>query len=173
MGVGTAIPVAHLPSAMEVDGPTVQTAVLAVDLKEGESVLGYLQRLESEQAMITQHALAPFGDVVAKLNENQYGDGDVMREVTRRQIFNWLPRAPSYDRLKRIQHVSRTDLGLLWDCVQLDPARVQVSLIWDDAQVTPSEARDMLASLMDFATVLGDEASWAKNTLGLMWTQTL
>lgn len=159
---------AHLPSAMEVNGPTVQTAVLAVDLKEGESVLGYLQRLESEQAMITQHALAPFGDVVAKLNENQYGDGDVMREVTRRQIFNWLPRAPSYDRLKRIQHVSRTDLGLLWDCVQLDPARVQVSLIWDDAQVTPSEARDMLASLMDFATVLGDEASWAKNTLGLM-----
>lgn len=40
----------RLPSAMEVDGPTVQIVVSAVQLSKDESILAYLQKLQSEQA---------------------------------------------------------------------------------------------------------------------------
>lgn len=103
---------------------------------------------------------------MARLNEHGSGDGDVMREVTRRQIFNWLSRMPTFERLEKIQQVSRTDLGLLWTCVQLEPERVQVNVMWGDAQLGLSEAEEMLADVKRLAEALATKANWSGDVRG-------
>lgn len=158
----------RLPSAMEVDGPTVQLICMAIETSREETALSLLRRTQAEQADINKHAHAPFDDIIARLNEDGSGDGDVMSDIRRRQIFNWLPGSPDgFERLRKIQQVSRTDVGILWNCLQLDQTHVQVMPSWDDAQLTPDEVEDMLAGVCKVVEALATEANWSRDAKAL------
>jgi len=154
--------VSQLPSAMEVDGPTVQSIVLSIGISKGASTLDLLRKIQDQQSAITQHAQAPFLDIVSKLNESGKGDGDIMYDITRRQIFNWLPSSTSggFQNMRKIQQVSRTDVGILWNCMQVEAELVQVMPSWDDAQLTPSEVKGMLGEIVRLAGALTREGNW-------------
>nr|POF01368.1 putative acyl-coa synthetase yngi [Quercus suber] len=154
--------VATLPPAMEVDGPTVQTVVVAIRPTMGDTVLSFMKQLQEEQELLTTHQHAPFTDVVDALNQDRSGDGDVMVDIWRRQIFNWLPRTSgaSFKKLRKMQQISRTDVGILWNCMQLDARSVQIMPSWDDAQLAPGEVKDLLSGLLNIAECLSSSNSW-------------
>lgn len=83
-----------------------------------------------------------------------------MFDIWRRQVFNWLPRSPDAgsERLRKIQQVSRVNVGILWNCLQLDQTRVLVMPSWDDAQVTPDEVEGMLARVCEVGEALATDA---------------
>lgn len=143
-----------LPQPMEVDGPTVQKVVVAIDVplagaKEGEggegeegegnSVLGFLLKLQKEQDLMKGYVHAPFRDVIDGLHDNTNtnttntttndarnaatADAKTTLSISRRQIFNWLPPSSHQNNhhLSKIQQISRTDCGLLWNFLQLPP----------------------------------------------------
>lgn len=141
-----------LPEPMEVDGPTVQKVVVAIELpwtggagEEGEegggdSVLGFLIKLQQEQDLMKGYVHAPFRDVIDRLHDTKNpnsntnernADAKTTLSISRRQIFNWLPPPPpppsssssshQNHHLSKIQQISRTDCGLLWNFLQLPP----------------------------------------------------
>lgn len=151
----------QLPSAMEIDGPMVQSIVLAIEVSQGASTLAFLRKIQDEQSAINHHTQAPFLDIVAKLNEAGKGDGDIMYDITRRQLFNWLPSIPEFERMRKVQQVSRTDVGILWNVMAIEPTQVQIMPSWDDAQLTPTEVKDMLAEMIRLAGALTTEKNWS------------
>lgn len=82
---------------------------------------------------------APFRDVIDGLDDNTTttttntdekaaadatADAKTTLSISRRQIFNWLPPSSSHQQnshLSKIQQISRTDCGLLWNFLQLPP----------------------------------------------------
>lgn len=101
--------------------------------EEGDSVLGFLLKLQKEQELMKGYVHAPFRDVVDGLDDNnnsneRNADAKTTLSISRRQIFNWLPPPPSsssppfsHHHLSKIQQISRTDCGLLWNFLQLLP----------------------------------------------------
>lgn len=142
---------------------------MAIETSREESALSLLQRTRAEQADINRHAHVPFDDIIARLNEDGSGDGDVMFDIWRRQIFNWLPGSPdsAFEKLRKVQQVSRADVGILWNCLQLDQMHVQVMPSWDDAQLTPEEVETMLADVTEVGKALATEANWSKDVKAL------
>lgn len=140
-----------LPQPMEVDGPTVQKVVVAIDVPltggageegeevegEGDSILEFLIKLQKEQDLMKKYVHAPFRDVIDGLHdttttttkttndarENATADAKTTLSISRRQIFNWLPSSSHQHNhhLSKIQQISRTDCGLLWNFLQLPP----------------------------------------------------
>lgn len=114
-----------LPQPMEVDGPMVQKVVVAIEVlltgcaKEGEekeggdSVLGFLLKLQKEQDLMKGYVHAPFRDVVDRLDDttnsnDATADAKTTLSISRRQIFNWLPPSSSHyhnHHLSKIQQI--------------------------------------------------------------------
>jgi hypothetical protein len=99
-----------------------------------------------------------------KLNDGGSNDGDVMEEILRRQIFNWLPggMATEYQCLQPVQILSRTDVGLLWNCKMVEEDVLQVHLSWDDVQLGREQASVLLGELVDVAERMAKEENWEK-----------
>ncbi|KAK5936785.1 NRPS [Knufia obscura] len=149
---------ALMPPAMNIAGPTFQAAVISVDAAPQCTVLELLSRIQKEQELLNKHAHAPFGDIAAALGE----DGETMIEVQRRQTFNWLPGTSEAElkNLRKVQQVSRTDVGILWNCVQLKNEQVKVAPSWDDAQLTLEEMEAMLKEIVGIAESIVKEKNW-------------
>lgn len=112
---------------------------------EGEgdsvSVLEFLLKLQKEQDLMKKYVHAPFRDVIDGLDDttnttntntttnnttnsnDATADAKTTLSISRRQIFNWLPPLSSHQNhhLSKIQQISRTDCGLLWNFLQLPP----------------------------------------------------
>lgn len=146
-----------LPEPMEVDGPTVQKVVVAIEVPltgakeggeegeegEGDSILEFLIKLQKEQDLMKKYVHAPFRDVIDGLhdtntntkntnstNDARENDAKTTLSISRRQIFNWLPPSSSHQNnhhLSKIQQISRTDCGLLWNFLQLPPTNTSTS----------------------------------------------
>lgn len=212
-----------LPQPMEIDGPTVQKVVVAIEVPltgagekeegegeegEGNSILEFLIKLQKEQDLMKKYVHAPFRDVIdglddtkntnntknTKTNTNtdeRNADAKTTLSISRRQIFNWLPsQSPPQSHLSKIQQISRTDCGLLWNFLQLPPTNTSTSpknnhhntnptsakdsdehengvkiLImpsWDDAQLTCEEVSDMLEELGDLARKISRREGWGR-----------
>lgn len=218
-----------LPQPMEVDGPTVQKVVVAIDVpltggagEEGEgeggeegngsSVLGFLLKLQKEQDLMKGYVHAPFRDVIDGLDDNTNtntttntitntndekatADAKTTLSISRRQIFNWLPPPSSSHQnhhLSKIQQISRTDCGLLWNFLQLPPTStstsntknhttknhntntdsdenenenaVEICIMpsWDDAQLTCREVSDWMEELGNLAERISRRENWGR-----------
>lgn len=146
-----------LPQPMEVDGPMVQKVVVAIDVPltggkkgegegeeggEGDSILEFLIKLQKEQDLMKKYVHAPFRDVIDGLDDTtnstddaRENDAKTTLSISRRQIFNWLPPPPPSSpssssqnhHLSKIQQISRTDCGLLWNFLQLPPTNTSTS----------------------------------------------
>lgn len=198
-----------LPEPMEVDGPTVQKVVVAIEVPltggakkeegegegEGNSILEFLLKLQKEQDLMKGYVHAPFRDVVDGLDDTNTTNSNDAREdakttlsISRRQIFNWLPPPSSSHHqthhLSKIQQISRTDCGLLWNFLQLPPSspnnnnnhntnsdenddkndgvKIQIMPSWDDAQLTCREVSDMLEELGNLAERISRRENWGR-----------
>jgi hypothetical protein len=145
----------RMPSAMNVQGPTVQIATNIIPLAPEETVLALLQRLQVEQALLTKYAAAPFGAVHARLNEESPGSGHLAHEIWKRQIFNWLPPWDPPKHMEMARAVNRTDIGLLWRLLALPGGEgVKITAFWDDAQLTYKESEGLVKELCENARAL-------------------
>lgn len=214
-----------LPEPMEVDGPTVQKVVVAIEVpltgagEEGEgekeggnSILEFLIKLQKEQDLMKKYVHAPFRDVIDGLydtnnattntttnNSNnttneRNADAKTTLSISRRQIFNWLPPPPppssspssSHHHLSKIQQISRTDCGLLWNFLQLPPSspnknnhtknhknhntendkndavKIRMMPSWDDAQLTYEEVSSWMQELGDLAERISRRGNWGR-----------
>jgi hypothetical protein len=112
---------------------------------------------------LNEHAHAPYYALVQELNKGEGRDGDVMEEVLRRQMFNWLPGGEAeYKSLERFSMLSRTNVGLLWNCTVPEQDVVQIHASWYDAQLKLEEIKDVLKEVVDVAEALAREGSWGK-----------
>ncbi|KAG4433661.1 hypothetical protein IFR05_010849 [Cadophora sp. M221] len=157
---------ARMPNAMDVDGPTVQIVVVNASVKDDETLIEMMGRMQVQQLDLNKHSAAPYLSVIEKLNAGGRGDGDMMEEVLRRQIFNWLPRglADNLKHLKSVQKIGRPDLGLLWNCSMLDQKTLIVNASWDDAQLRRSEVACLLDELCELVEALSKQETWRKAT---------
>ncbi len=161
--------VERMPPAMDINGPCVQGSLNKIPIQPNETILSVLARLQDEQQLLNKHAFAPRRQLVEALNagtstETGMKDGEVMVDAFKRQIFNWLPTAPefSYSHLKKIQLESRTDCGLLWNCIMIDQTTLQIHATWDDAQLSKKEIEEMLGELMRISEAFAKEENWKK-----------
>ena len=152
----------RMPPVMDVDGPAVQGTLNLIPLYRNETILHMLKRLQAEQQDLNKHAYAPMNQLVAALNEGNTKDGDFMRDAFKRQIFNWLPTSPmlDFEKLKRAQIESRTDCGILWNCIMMDQTTLQINPTWDDAQLMKVEVEKMLEEILKTAAAFATEANW-------------
>jgi len=175
----------RMPLAMDVEGPALYIAIDKVPVQKSEKVLEMLTRLQAEQRELSRHAHAPMKQIVAALNgyetecevpnfdgkvkgsawlESQGGAGDFIRDVIRRQVFNWLPASATFE-FKRLQMLDlefTDDSGLLWNCSMSDQNTVLVNPHWDDAQLTLEEVKSMLDEILELAEKLAMEENWSK-----------
>lgn len=211
-----------LPEPMEVDGPTVQKVVVAIDVpltggageegegegEDGNSVLEFLIKLQKEQDLMKGYVHAPFRDVIDGLydtnnattntttnNSNnttneRNADAKTTLSISRRQIFNWLPPSSSpssHHHLSKIQQISRTDCGLLWNFLQLPPTspntknhttnssddenengvKILIMPSWDDAQLTCREVSSWMEELGNLAERISKRENWGRDLRGL------
>lgn len=117
-----------------------------------------MRALQEEQVLFNKNAHAPYYNLLRELGE----DSDVVEEVLRRQIFNWLPGgATEHKCFKLVSKFSRTDVGILWNCTMKgDEVRVHVS--WDSAQLNVTEVQELLNQLVRLVEQLGKSESWGK-----------
>lgn len=119
--------------------------------------MGMLQALREEQALLNEYSHAPYFDLLRELGE----DGDTVEEVLRRQIFNWLPGgAPEHKCLELISKLSRTDVGILWNCTMKEQDVVQVHASWDSAQLRVTDVEELLEQLMNLIGRLARSENW-------------
>lgn len=215
-----------LPQPMEVDGPTVQKVVVAIEVpltggageegegEEGEeegngsSVLEFLIKLQKEQDLMKKYVYAPFRDVIDGLDDttknttttkntnDATADAKTTLSISRRQIFNWLPPSSSSSsshqnhHLSKIQQISRTDCGLLWNFLQLPPTstntnnhttknhntnsnenenavKILIMPSWDDAQLTCREVSSWMEELGNLAKKISRRENWGRDIRGL------
>jgi hypothetical protein len=145
----------RMPSAMNVQGPTVQIATNIIPLAPEKTVLALLQRLQEEQELLTKYAAAPFGAVHTRLNEESPGSGHLVHEIWKRQIFNWLPPWDPPEHMEMVRAVNRTDIGLLWRLLALPGGEgVKITAFWDDAQLTYKESEGLVNEFCEIAETL-------------------
>ncbi|KAL2061391.1 hypothetical protein VTL71DRAFT_7664 [Oculimacula yallundae] len=151
---------ARLPPAMDIAGPAIHVIVNCIKISAEETVQSLLTRLQAEQTKITAHELAPYFSIIEKLGKE---NGKIMDEVASRQGFNWLPAiTQDYKHLKKKQVLSRTDIGLLWNCTMVDRNTVCVMPSWDDAQLRLKEVEEILSVYLKIATMLATKENWEK-----------
>lgn len=171
---------------------------------EGNSVLGFLIKLQKEQDLMKGYVHAPFRDVIDGLddtttkntnstNDARENDAKTTLSISRRQIFNWLPPPSPHQNhhLSKIQQISRTDCGLLWNFLQLPPTtkstptknhntnptsannssdddenengvKIRIMPSWDDAQLTCREVSSWLEELGDLARKISRRENWGR-----------
>ena len=104
----------RMPEAMEINGPTFECLVTRIPVVDELLVIKMLQSLQDEQVLLNKHVHAPHDTMVREMSKREGNAGDVMEEVLRRQVFNWLPGgALTWKRLQVVSMISRTDVGIL------------------------------------------------------------
>ena len=156
--------VERMPPAMDVDGPAVQGTLVRIPVRKDETVLEMMRRLQEEQKFLNKHAYAPMRQLVAAINQAVPGEGDFFGDAFRRQIFNWLPVAPSWnmEKLVNMQVESRTDCGVLWNCIMMDQTTLKMNPTWDDAQLRRVDIEEMMNEILRVAEAFAKEENWVK-----------
>ncbi|KAK5123139.1 hypothetical protein LTR85_003337 [Meristemomyces frigidus] len=146
----------HLPSAVDVDGPTLQASFNLIKFdKDRETVRDLLERMKADQDLATRYEFTPMGMAMAQLSEL---DRSAVMERGLSQLFNWVPnnRHLELKRLQQIQSEMNADTGLHWDFTYLDVKRVEVYVRWDACQLKKTEIECMLDDMEKVARWLSE-----------------
>lgn len=65
--------------------------------------------------------------------------------------------------LKVEQIDSRTDFGLLLNCIMIDRTTLQIHPTWDDAQLSRKEIQVMLNELLRISECFAREENWSRD----------
>lgn len=112
----------NLFEATDVSGPTYQNVINLIEVDRtgsdgGETVLGFLRRVQAEQTLLTRHAAAPLREIMAGLE----GGRELVPEVIGAQVYNWVPGLGTMGTNPHHHHevlsaVVRPHLGLSLNC---------------------------------------------------------
>ena len=158
-------PDAALPNAMDIPGPTFESAVNRIHIDREQPLLDWLKELQEEQSLLTKYAQAPFQRIESALavsDPDTISEHELHDSFFRRQCFNWLPPAHrSFTRLREVQSLSRADIGLQWNFMYVDAGKgeVRVNAAYDDCQMRAREVREAVGEVMDAARWIV-EAEW-------------
>lgn len=103
------------PDAMDVAGPTFNTVLNLVALHPEETVLGFLNRIQHDQANLTKYASVPWHEVFPRIDCTP----DIMSKAVDSLIFNWMPGLGAMGANLEFQNMTitqvhiRTKLGML------------------------------------------------------------
>ena len=67
----------------DIDGPTVQSTTVKVNVNKDETVIQLLTKLRDEQARLSTHSHAPYDELMRKLNDGGSEDEDAGEEILR------------------------------------------------------------------------------------------
>lgn len=73
--------------ATDVAGACFESVINLVEIRPHEKVVDFIQRMQDDQNKLTAYASAPWGEIMKALGP----DGKTMPEITRTQVFNWVP----------------------------------------------------------------------------------
>ncbi|KUI64337.1 Acyl-CoA synthetase family member 2, mitochondrial [Cytospora mali] len=103
--------------ATDVSGPAYQNVTNLVEIREDETVLAFLGRIQDEQTLLTKHAAAPLREIMRGLIDGE----ELVPEVIGAQVYNWVPGLGTtgtnpYHHHELLNAVVRPHLGLSLNC---------------------------------------------------------
>lgn len=105
--------------ATDVSGPTYQNVINLIEVSRtsGETVLGFLRRVQGEQTLLTKYAAAPLREIMAGLDNGRA----LVPEVIGATVYNWVPGLGTVGTNPHHHHevlsaVVRPHLGLSLNC---------------------------------------------------------
>lgn len=153
-----------MPPAMDVDGPAVQGSLVRVSVNQDETVKD-MWEIASGAEFLNKYTYAPNRQLVAAMNEAIPGEGDYFENAFRIQIFDRLPVTPSWnlEKLKNMQVESRTDSGILWNCIMMNQTTLKINPTWDVAQLRRVEIKAMKADILRLGEAFATEKNRGKS----------
>ena len=149
-----------LPNPMDIPGPTLEIVLNRIFVDPEEDLQSFLRSLQGQQQELLKHARAPIREIEALLAAEEDLPGDALNDdIIRRQGFNWLPSTNTqfrYGNIRQIQVDSWSDLGLRWNCIQVDAQTVAVNASFDDAQLRAAEVEKAVDELLEAARWVAD-----------------
>ena len=153
---------AQLPSAADVDGPTLQASFNVINFNQHkETAFELFRRLKADQELATRYELTPLSLALASLPES---DRNALMIRGLSQLFNWVPnrRHMNLTKLLQMQDEMNADTGLHWDFTALDIKSVEIFVRWDCCQLRQAELEIMLDDLEQCAQWVSDPSNWDK-----------
>lgn len=153
-----------LPDAMDIPGPTIEYVFNKIAVHQEELVLGLLQRMQSEQDGLTEHARTP---ILALREQMGDEDGNMLVEILRRQFFQYAPLLQSEkdSLVQLVDWQGHGDIAIAWICGMVDAETFQMLVTYNDAVFRPAEVENLLDCLMRIIQWIADPESW-KKTIG-------
>ncbi|KAM3439848.1 hypothetical protein NHJ13734_003510 [Beauveria thailandica] len=156
---------AHLPPAMAVDGPTTQWRLNMYSAAGDETALGFLRRIQAEEAALAEHNHAPWDRVKAALSE----EAAVAEDASFRQGFVWdvtlgmsaqNRRHSIYKVLEPISRHDWPDCGIFWNAFMVDKENMYFVASWDTAQLNGDEMDEYCDRLAVMLRALAHSSNW-------------
>ena len=153
-----------LPDAMDIPGPTIEYVFNKIAVHQEEPVLGLLQRMQSEQDGLTEHARTPILALREQLGDE---DGSMLVEILRRQFFQYAPllRSEKDSSVQLVDWQGHGDIAIAWNCGMVDAETFQMLVTYNDAVFRPAEVENLLDCLMRIIQWIADPENW-KKTIG-------
>ena len=153
-----------LPDPMDIPGPTIEYVSNKVAVHQEELVLEFLQRMQSEQDGLTEHARTPILALREQLGDE---DGNMLIEILRRQFFQYAPLLQSEkdSSMQLVDWQGHGDIAIAWNCGMVDAETLQMQVTYNDAVFRPAQVEILLDSLMRIIQWIADPESW-KKTVG-------
>ena len=153
-----------LPDPMDIPGPTIEYVFNKIAVHQEELVLGLLQRMQSEQDGLTEHARTPILALREQLGDE---DGNMLVEILRRQFFQYAPLLQSEkdSSVQLVDWQGHGDVAIAWNCGMVDAETFQMLVTYNDAVFQPAEVKNLLDCLMRIIQWIADPESW-KKTVG-------
>ena len=150
-----------LPDPMDIPGPTIEYVFNKIEIHPEENVLVLLQRMQSEQDGLTEHARTPILALREQLGEE---DGDMLIEILRRQFFQYAPLLQSEKgaRVQLVDWQGHGDIAIAWNCGMVDAETFQMLVTYNDAVFQPAEVEKLLECLMRIIQWIADPDNWEK-----------
>ncbi|KAI7264878.1 acetyl-CoA synthetase-like protein [Hortaea werneckii] len=150
----------HLPSAEDIDGPTLQASFNVINFKqEAEATIDLLKRLRDDQESATRYQCTPLSLALAQLSE---ADRTALLDCGLSQLFNWVPNRSHLEltELCQVQDEMNADTGLHWDFTSRGLGEVEAFVRWDCCQLGQGDVKQMLEDLEKVVDWLSDPMHW-------------
>ncbi|EQK97394.1 AMP-binding enzyme family protein [Ophiocordyceps sinensis CO18] len=153
-----------LPPPASIDAPTAERILNLVEVGDGETVRGFLQRMVLEHAEAVAHEHAPWDRIVSELKE----EGPVALDASFRQSFVWDVSMSSrglHDDDTVLRPVARhdwADFGFCWNMFLASPENMLFIASWDTAQMNVDDVDRHCDCMADVMRRLVNEANWDK-----------
>ncbi|KAF1356316.1 hypothetical protein BDV97DRAFT_394251 [Delphinella strobiligena] len=160
----------------DMPGPMYTRTIDLLHIDPTETVLAFLARVVETQKQLTRYAGAPLREVYDRLEAHATGQGDMMVDVMRRQILNWVPglgrlvaaRGRSSEHLTNIKISLMTDEGFIWVAGMggSDGSTVYLKAVFDDANVKTEEGALWVEQVGKILLWMTDEKNWYRRVSG-------